>query len=164
MKDHKEQALFELKREIQTHKEWWIFPEEFPIRGFMGTGPVFIVGDQPSQSNWSSDHPNRAAFYGTLKRIGVSNAHLTDIYKKRGKPSGLRKLIPNDFEEHVILLKKEIEIVKPTRIIALGELAQKLLIQRIIGPGVRRMWHFNHVVVAGKQSEYEQNMREAIWG
>ena len=162
MKSDKETALVELKESIQKRKDWWIFPEELPIRGFMGTGPIFIVGDQPSPSPWHPGHPNRVAFYSTLKRIGISNAHLTDIYKKRGKPSMLREVIPDDFEDHVNLLRREIEIVNPKRIVALGELAQKLLIQRVLKRNVNRMWHFHYVVLAGKESEYEQNIREAI--
>lgn len=164
MKDPKEQALLELKVKIENHKDWWIFPEEFPVRGFMGTGSILIAGDQPSQSPWHVGHPNRVAYYQTLKKVGIPNAHLTDIYKRRGKPSALKESIPSDFEEHVRILKQEIEIVKPTHIVALGMLAQELLIKKIIGSRVSRMWHFHYVVLNGKLSEYEQNMREAIWG
>jgi hypothetical protein len=83
----KQRALLELAREIDANHNWWRFPEEDPVRGFLGTSSIVIVGDQPSTSAWPKSHPNRRAFYDTLTKIGVSDAHLTDLYKKRGVPA-----------------------------------------------------------------------------
>jgi hypothetical protein len=160
----KKAALRELGSKIEKHEGWWIFPEESPIQGFMGAGSVFIVGDQPSKSDWEVGHPNRTAFYRTLQKVGIHDAHLTDIYKRRGECSELNIAIPADFEDHVKFLKQEIEIVKPTYIVALGVLAQRVLIQKVLHRSIPRMWHFNYVVRAHKIADYAQNMREAIWG
>ncbi|HWN96748.1 MAG TPA: hypothetical protein VNT99_17095, partial [Methylomirabilota bacterium] len=119
----KREALLVFAEEIQSHKDWWLFPAEGLVQGFMGTGPIFIVGDQPSKSEWPSEHPNRRAFYGLIGKLGVSNAHLTDLYKKRGKCGALKAGLPDDFHEHVRLFRKEIEILQPTQIVALGNLA-----------------------------------------
>ena len=104
-------ALRALADEIQSHKDGWIFPPEDSIQGFMGMDPVFIVGDQPSKSEWTPQHPNRKVFYGLLQKIGVPNAHLTDLYKKRGECSALKAGLPDDFEKHVRWFREEIAIL-----------------------------------------------------
>jgi len=164
--DHKITALRELEKTINSHSDWWLFPSQGSIQGFMGTRPIFIVGDQPSTDEWPPSHPHRRAFYDTLEKVGASNAHLTDLYKKRGLSRSLETRLPDDFCDHVNLFRKEIEILQPTRIVALGQLAQRLLIQHVAEwrPAPRRMWHFSYVVQSGKLSEYEANMRWAIWG
>ena len=75
--------LSKLATIIASHPDWWCFPEDDPVRGFLGTDQLFIVGDQPSTSLWPPSNPNRRAFYELLTRVGASNAHLTDLYKKR---------------------------------------------------------------------------------
>jgi uracil DNA glycosylase superfamily protein len=166
----KKDRLIELSERIRSHKDWWCFPAEAPIQGFMGRGPIFIVGDQPSTDKWLPEHPNRRVFYDTLQKVGLQNAHLTDLYKKRGLSSRLEwcppNAFPDDFPDHVSFFREEIEILQPTLIVALGQLAQRLLIQNVTewGPAVPRIWHFSHVVREGKKSQYEANMREIIWG
>lgn len=161
----KHAALHELAESIRSHHDWWLFPTQDPIQGFMGTGSIFIVGDQPSKSEWPPEHPNRRAFYGHLEKIGLPNAHLTDLYKRRGECSSLRAGLPDDFHDHVRLFRREIEILQPTRIVALGHLAYRLLKQHLAEwqPALRRIWHFSYVVRYGKLSQYEANMRRAIW-
>jgi|SRR5665213_628523 len=166
------EQLLELAGIIDRHPKWWRFPVQEPVQGFLGADPVFIVGDQPSTSPWGPDHPNRQAFYGLLEKIGASNFHLTDIYKRRGKSSELRKCLPpdlkplpTDFSEHLMFFKKEVALLRPTRIVALGEIAQILLSLHFpeLKP-IRRMWHFAYAVQQGKLDQYEDNMRSAIWG
>src|SRR5271154_4690714 len=123
----KRNALLELAHEIDANKNWWRFPEEAPIQGFLGVSSIVIVGDQPSTSLWPESHPNRRAFYDTLKNAEVSDAHLTDLYKKRGRSSALRIRLPNDFKEHLLFFRREIEILQPTRVVAVGKLAYDLM-------------------------------------
>ena len=162
----KKKALLELAETIRSNENWWLFPSQDPIQGFMGTDSIFIVGDQPSKDKWGPEHPNRKIFYETLQKIALPNVHLTDLYKKRGDCSALKWKLPEDFSDHLNLFRREIEILKPTLIVALGELAQRLLIQNLTEwkPAIPRIWHFSHVVRAGKESEYETNMREIIFG
>jgi uracil-DNA glycosylase len=166
------EQLLVLAAIIDTHPNWWRFPVQEPVQGFLGTGPVFIVGDQPSPCEWGPGHPNRQAFYGLLRKIGASNFHLTDVYKRRGESEELKKCLPPDmkplpldFSEHLIFFRKEVELLRPTRIVALGNLAQALLSLHLpdLKP-IPRMWHFAYAVKHEKLDQYEENMRRAIWG
>jgi hypothetical protein len=165
----KRKALLELAHEIDANRNWWRFPEEAPIQGFLGASSIVIVGDQPSTSPWGEFHPHRRIYYDTLKKVGASNSHLTDLYKRRGKPSSLKNLsphqFPKDFAEHLRFFRRELGILKPTRIVALGGLAYKLLRIHIpeLTKDLGQMWHFSYVWRSGKSHLYEAHMRRAIW-
>src|SRR5262245_22504953 len=100
-----EATLIELRDRITAYDLGWVFPSESRVRGFMGLGPVFLVGDQPSESEWSETHPNRRLFYDTVADLGLGSAHLTDVYKRRGRSNELRKGLPLDFSDHVALFR-----------------------------------------------------------
>jgi hypothetical protein len=118
-------------------QHWWRFPGEHPVAGFMGTG-CFIVGDQPSTSEWGPKHPNRRKFYDLLPQIGMANAHLTDLYKKPGKARSLRNSpLPEDFSEHIKFFRAELALLKPVGVIALGDLSYDLLKHHV--PEVRKI-------------------------
>src|ERR1043166_3172291 len=156
----KREALLKLAADIQSRHDWWLFPAERTIQGFIGTGPIFIVGDQPSTSEWGVEHPNRRTFYDTLEKTGLANAHLTDLYKKRGESSALRNGLPADFPDHEKLFQREVEILQPALMVALGQLAQRLLIENFTtwSKTIPRIWHLAYVAKAGRKSEYEDNM------
>jgi hypothetical protein len=158
------EKLAQLAAVIDSHSDSWRFPPEGAVQGFMGTGPLFIVGDQPSTSPWEISHPNRRAFYDLLPRVGAANAHLTDVYKRRGKSGALRTAIPADFAQHPDLFRQEVDILQPTRVVALGHHAYRLLKQHVpeLRPSLSRMWHFAYVVRYNKLSFYEVNMRQAL--
>jgi hypothetical protein len=166
--DLRADLLGELAVEIGSHEDWWLFPTQGPIQGFMGTDPLFIVGDQPATAEWGPGHPSRTIFYQTLQSVGLYNAHLTDLYKKRGYSSSLdRTLLPDDFLEHVNFLRKEIQILRPKLIVGLGQLAQRLLKQSLPEwrDPIPRIYHFSYVVKEGLEpKEYENNMRDIILG
>jgi hypothetical protein len=158
--------LEELAVEIDSHEGWWRFPTQEPVRGFMGTDPIFIVGDQPSTSEWGPQHPGRRIFYATLQKTGLHNAHLTDLYKKRGFSSSLNQAsLPDDFSDHVDFLRKEIKILRPQLIVGLGQLAQRLLKKSLPEwrDPIPRIYHFSHIVKQGMEAkQYESNMRNII--
>jgi hypothetical protein len=163
------EALSQLAKEITTNKNCWLFPKKNEIAGFFGTDPIAIVGDQPSKSAWDETHPHRRLYYDTLNKVGASNAHLTDLYKQRGEPSSLKNLLPDqlpkDFADHLKIFRRELTILKPTRIVALGQFAYNLLKLHIpeLNPGLGLMWHFSYVWRSGKSHLYEAHMRRAIW-
>ena len=166
---NKSKALFNLAKEISADSDCWLLPTEEKVRGFLGTDSIVIVGDQPSNSPWDKFHPHRRIYYDTLKKVGASNSHLTDLYKRRGEPSSLKNLssyqFPKDFSEHLKFFRRELEILKPARVIALGGLAYKLLRVHIpeLTKDLGQMWHFSYVWQSGKSHLYEAHMRRAIW-
>jgi hypothetical protein len=161
----KEDQLAQLSARIQEHADWWLFPSEKLVRGFMGTDPLFIVGDQPSTSIFPPNNPNRRAFYDLLARLGVPNAHVTDLYKKRGPVNTLASCVPSDFEEHKSIFRQELAALEPTRVIALGKLAFKLLEAHVpeIVPRLTYMWHFAYAQRFGRISGWEEMARKAVW-
>jgi hypothetical protein len=158
-------ALSLLAKEIESNKSCWLFPKEDEVGGFWGTAPIIIVGDQPSTSSWDESHLHRRIFYDTLKKIGASNAHLTDLYKRRGHSSALRDGLPRDFQSHLKVFRRELEILNPKRVIAIGWIAYNLLRGHLseLNPILGRMWHFSYVARSGKSHLYEAHMRRAIW-
>ena len=127
--DEKKKALVKLARCIGSHKDWWLFPTEPLVQGFLGTGTIFIVGDQPSTDPWEFDHEHRRAFCDLLAAEGAGNCHLTDLYKRRGHAGELRKNgIPKDFDEHLKIFRMEVELLHPSTVLALGWDAYRLLL------------------------------------
>jgi len=118
--------LSKLERKIRSH-DWWTFDSEGAVEGFKGPGPIVIVGDQPSTSEWRPGHPNRVLFYGTLESLNIGGAHLTHVIKRRGTASASAKQLPPDFDRHLAILRREFRIISPVRIIALGALAERWL-------------------------------------
>lgn len=156
--------LREMAAVIDSRADWWRFPKEGAVQGFMGMGRLFIVGDQPSTSPWEYWHPNRRAFYDLLPRVGAADAHLTDLYKRRGRSGTLRNGIPADFSDHVEFFRKELALLRATRVVALGHHAYWLLSRHVpeVRPMLGRMWHFAYVVRYNKLAFYESNMRVAF--
>ncbi|MGA3056820.1 MAG: hypothetical protein ABSE70_02105 [Candidatus Limnocylindrales bacterium] len=161
-----EPTLAELAAIIDGHPDWWRFPADGPVRGFLGTGPLFIVGDQPSTSPWESSHRHRREFYGLLTSLGVGNAHLTDLCKKRGSAGALRSGLPHDFAAHVAFFRQELAILRPTRVVALGDYADRLLRAHVpeIVPILTKMWHFGYAVRYQRIDEWPANARAALFG
>jgi hypothetical protein len=149
---------------IDSHEDWWRFPEEPPVRGFFGTDRLFFVGDRPSTSQWPQSHPNRRAFYGLLTKLGTPNAHITDLYKRRGLASSLKSGAPPDLAEHLALFREEVAVIGPTRIIAMGKDAHDLLWANIpeIRQYLRQIWHFAYPVRYGLVPEWEAQVRAAL--
>src|SRR5689334_1405513 len=96
----KASRLHEMAMEIDGRADWWRYPTEDLVKGFLGEGPVFIVSDQPSIDPWEPSHPHRRAYYDVLASLKAGGFHLTDLYKRRGPAGELKRGIPADFAEH----------------------------------------------------------------
>ena len=122
-------ALCEIKSAHPPSTDWWFFPgeDENKVQGFLGTGKIFIVGDQPSRDDWPYEHEHRRAFYNLLKEESAGDCHLTDFYKRRG----LRGELKNGFDpvkhpdsaEQVF--RWEVELLRPSTILAMGRIAER---------------------------------------
>jgi len=152
-------------------EEGWLFPSEpqTGVKGFMGTGPVFLIGDQPSTSEWPASNPHRRLFYDTIAGLGLTNAHITDVYKRRGKPGALRKGLPADFARHLDLLREELRILQPMRVVPMGALAHELVWSHLpeARPLVRNARHFAAIAWCASdkreqwRAEYVEELRRA---
>lgn len=160
----KKKALLDLKASICSHRDWWLFPSEPLVQGFLGTGTIFIVGDQPSTDDWEINHPHRRAFYDLLAAEHAGDCHLTDLYKRRGRSGELRRNgIPSDFDQHLKIFFMEVKILCPSTILALGWDAYRLLLAHAprLNNILERVWHFG-TVRHGKSVEFQTKLRRAI--
>ena len=156
--------LRQLAAAIDARPDWWRFPQESVVQGFMGEGPLFLVGDQPSTSSWSYHNPGRRALYDALAQLGLGGAHLTDLYKRRGPASQLAKGLPDDFDEHLNFFAAELEALAPIRVVAMSQLAYDLLRTHVstVIPMLDRVWHFAYAVRAQRVDEYEDHLRSVL--
>jgi hypothetical protein len=163
--------LLRLAEEIDAQPNWWRFPSEPENRvdGFLGTGRIFIVGDQPSTSDWGFDHPHRRAYYDLLSSLNAGGCHLTDLYKCRGRSSQLKDgKLPTDFDDHLDFFFEEVKLLKPFLVLAMGKIAHDLLSRHLprlpkeyAKPHLKKVWHFG-TVRHGKQEQFESILQAAI--
>jgi hypothetical protein len=98
-------------------------------------------------------------------KLGVPDAHLTDVIKRRGESSESCNKLPPDFSVHLDLLRREIDIIQPSRIVVLGYCAEKLLLDHLpdVREKVRRVWHFAYGARGSNAAVFEKQMRAAIY-
>ena len=102
------QLLHQLQERITAEvKDAWLFPQRRAVSGFLGGGPIVLVGWRPSFSPFPDDGANRL-FYDILTEFGLENAHLTNVVKSRGRKS---ESDPEDFAAHEEIFWRELEIV-----------------------------------------------------
>jgi hypothetical protein len=113
------QLLYELRQRINTEaKDAWLFPQRRTVGGFLGTGPVVIVGWRPSLSQFPDEGANRL-FYDILIEFGLENAHLTNVVKSRGHRG---EPDPEDLALHAEMFWRELEIISAQQAVApMGE-------------------------------------------
>jgi len=94
----------------------WLFPpDEFGVNGFFGTGDVIFICPRPSTGSF--DDPASKLFYQLLRKHDFSNAHITDMVKCRSKAG---KVSEKERKNCVNFLMKEVEILRPRTIVAVG--------------------------------------------
>jgi len=114
---------------LDVHKlpDAWTYPaEENGISGFAGIAPIFVIGEQPSLSRWTPTNKGRRLLYDSLLACGAGQAHLTDIVKSRAKGHEWRRWSPERLQPHIDLLRREMDELKPEKVILLGEDARQL--------------------------------------
>jgi hypothetical protein len=156
-------SLTALAAYIDDQPDWWRFPEEPGVSGFLGAGEVFFVGDQPSTSPWPRHHPSRRLFYDGLVAAGLGDAHLTDLIKTRAKASESRTRLPHDFAQHLALFREELALLRPERVVALGELCEAHLRAHVpeVVPRLRYLEHFASAARPNRGHGYTARLAEA---
>jgi len=132
--DEKIRQLRALKAEIEEKLEDpWFYPSQGGVDGYLGTGPVMIVGQRPSTGGGElgGRGPSAVAFqafYGSLKRSGFENAHLTDLVKERKKVGTLSE---EELDRNWPFFASELSVVAPILVVALGGDVLEPLVRRI---------------------------------
>ncbi|MDQ3817311.1 MAG: hypothetical protein M3362_06430 [Acidobacteriota bacterium] len=164
MHPSKREQLLELASGKDTNFGWWFFPTEDVVQGFLGTSQIFMVGIRPSTE--IKNNRNCRIFYDLLAKIGAPDIHLTDIYKRPARSEETEIESETDFQEHLLFFRKELEILNPTKVIALGNDARTRLRWHLpnLEPIATDVWHYRYAIRTGKLSEYERRLRAAIEG
>jgi len=104
----------------------WFFPPKGSVKGFLGTGPVMFVAERPATGKPFSSNKSGDTYFYCLLEDGFSHAHLTDLIKCRGKTSKENEK-SSEYENCEGWLLKEMDLVKPKLIVALGAKAYSRL-------------------------------------
>ncbi|MGB9779086.1 MAG: uracil-DNA glycosylase family protein [Candidatus Bathyarchaeales archaeon] len=112
----------------------WFFPPYREVKGFFGTGKVVFICERPSTGTFPSKADE--LFYDLIKRYELEDAHITDLIKcrlkdnEKGKTKN-KKEADESFNFYASKcfthLLEELEILKPTLIVAVSEKVRKYL-------------------------------------
>jgi len=127
------QELSQLRKTIIEElcvKQWldvWFFPERDGVKGWCGAARIMFVGLNPSMGTFQSK--GDFMFYDSLRQNGLSDAHITDLYKIRlnGKSVSMAFAKPELAQLHKTWLKEEVRLLEPYFIVALGNKTFKIL-------------------------------------
>jgi hypothetical protein len=120
-------SIASLWRDVHKLPDAWTFPaEENGVSGFAGLAPIFVIAEQPSLSTWPRENKGRRSLYDSLLACGAGQAHLTDIVKSRAKGHEWRHWPPERLQPHFDLLRREMDELKPEKLILLGDDAKQL--------------------------------------
>ena len=160
-KETKSDQLISLQAEITaTFTNPWLFPAIEPVQGFLGAGQIMFVGERPSTGKFNG--PSARLLYSLLEKYGVSDAHLTDVIKTRGKAG---EPYPEDMALHRRIFDREVEIVEPNLIIAFGPKVYDLLQFSLAGSGIkiRTVWHYSYTRRGNnKQDAFDEQVKNAL--
>jgi uracil-DNA glycosylase family 4 len=157
----KSEELKVLRAEIEEKVEHpWFFPQEGRVNGFLGTDPIFLVGERPATGK--SLNSSGKFLYRLLEKYNAYNIHITDVIKSSGK---VRDPYPSDISFHKSIFEREIEIISPTLMIALGQTVYNLLLFSFANSGIeiKRIWHFSYTRYGkDKEFRFENQLRESL--
>jgi len=137
----------------------WLFPTRGAVQGFMGTDPIMFVGERPSTGSFKGP---AILLYTLLEDLGMSNSHLTDVIKSRGK---VGEPFPSDISIHRRIFDREIDILRPRRIVAFGQKVYDLLQFALAGSDIvlRQVWHYSYLRRRpDRKDEFARQLKSSI--
>lgn len=135
----------------------WLFPTVGEVQGFLGTGPIMFVAERPS-----TGHGYPKVLYSLLEKCGVADGHVTDLIKSRGR---VGDPYPDDIGPHRRVFDRELAIVRPRLIVAMGQKVYDLLQFSLAGSGIRirPVMHYSATRWGGKRlMVLEKQIRAAL--
>lgn len=153
-------ALDQLKAEMKTalDADLFFFPAQWGVNGFYGTGDMWFVAEKPSTGGFPSRHDR--LLYDTLNANGFANAHLTDVSKETGP--GDEDISPAERQRNVPYFERELKILQPTLLVALGEKAEQELNWMDATDDIEtmRVNHYSWAGRWGKEETFERQIRK----
>lgn len=152
-----------LHNDIKTEiPNYWVFPTENGIQGFMGTGgqnQIMFVGERPSSIKHGIDS-HRIQFYKVLKRFNLHDAHITDIIKSRGTVNEPYPDLKSDWR----FFKRELTIVEPKLVFTLSEKVHQLLMLTLIERGITEVpiYHYSYAFRYNKIKEFNKQLEQGL--
>lgn len=156
----KARQLKTLEKEIKSQIPGaWLFPQIGNVKGFMGTGDVMFVGERPSKGSINS--PPVTALYRFLEEDGMIEAHLTDLIKARSR---VNDPYPANMDEHRRFFDRELDIIRPSLVVAFGEKVYHLLLFTLAGTGISvcQTWHYAYLRWPGKEQKFRDKIEMAL--
>ena len=164
---NKTQLLSQLRRDIVEElcvKQWldvWFFPERDGVKGWCGAAPIIFVGLNPSMGTF----PSKAdlMFYKSLLQNGLSDAHISDLYKIRlnGKSVSKSFARPELQQLHRTWLMKEVRHLDPYFIVALGHKTYGILkewLPKDFHSRIVKIHHYSWAHRYGKNEVFAQDV------
>lgn len=149
----------QFKRDFQEPGRWlWFFEGRDEVSGYLGTDPVMFVGQRPSTGKGGTSKRAGGGFYDLLVDHGFANAHVTDLVKE-----GMKAGIPShdQVEWHWPFFLEELQIIRPTVIVALGTWVHSTLQDRLpyLLP-IERVTHYSYRY--GNRRQLEERLRAEL--
>ena len=153
--------LESLKEEINQkygEEKAWFFPEYSGVKGFLGAQDIMFVGLNPSTGHFPSIYDK--FFYKTLKENSFENAHITDAIKLKMPNKNVPAFVKNKdlLTEQFVYLDKEIKIIAPKMIIAMGNSCYNLLKEHY-NSKILKIDHYHFPKRFGKENKYDSQMK-----
>jgi len=132
---------------------FWYFPTINGVKGYFRDKDYIFAATQPHLGRFPKTQNDRR-LYTNMAKYGFKKAHLTDVVKCRGKK--YKELTKREVDNCIGWLDKEVKIVKPKAIIALGRKAFDALmsIRRF-----RPILSMPHYSARMSDAEYEEEFK-----
>jgi len=139
---------------------WFFPPKNDLVKGFLGAGDVVFICMRPSTGTFPS--PADEQFYKLLKNNGFQDAHITDLVKCRSRVKIEKRKEEKEVENCFGYLLKELEIIEPSLIVAVGDKAYNYLNGKLpqrYKDRLDKIIHYSYAKRWGKEQVLEKDFK-----